>query len=113
ELPKMAAPLVRYSSSLVCRSRSRSAIGSPEFPAGDPRADAPDIVKNFINGIEPIIAFQHDRRRMLARERMIEQFEGALRHGVRMRIDKEGSPQERLAGGHPAGQVYFLDQACR
>ena len=26
-----------------------------EVPASDPRADAPDIVKNFINGVESVV----------------------------------------------------------
>src|SRR5207245_1103071 len=59
--PNMAGPLVKYSSRLACRSNNRFVMGSTPGPdIGDARADARDIVQDFIDGVEPIVALQQD-----------------------------------------------------
>ena len=66
---KMASPLVRYSSSLTCRSSNRLVMDVLR-PVIDARPDALDVAENFIDRIKPVIAFEHNRRRSVARERV-------------------------------------------
>src|SRR5262245_28494460 len=71
--PNIALPLVKYSSRLVCRSNSRPAIGVLGLPSVDPGADACNIVKDLFDGVETIVALDHDRCGSLASARVIEQ----------------------------------------
>src|SRR2546422_154416 len=101
----MACPLVRYSSRLTCRSNSRLAISDLGLLTGDPRADARHIVEDFINGVEPVIALEHDGVRSVTRERVIEEVEHTIGDRVGMGIGEERPPQNALAHGHAAGHM--------
>ena len=63
--------------------------------AGHPRADARNIVQDFVDRVEPIVALEHDEGRVLAREHMVEEIE--RRVGDRMGVGVgEERPSERL-----------------
>src|SRR5262252_8728948 len=109
----MAAPLVRYSSRLTWRSSRGRGMDVIGVPAGQARADALDIVKDFIDGVESLIPLQHDGGRRLAQEGMIEQIEHLARRRVRMGIDKNWPPENVLVHGCTARHVHLLDEAGR
>ena len=63
----------------------------PGFQAGDPRTDAADIVKDFVDGVKPIVALEHDGFRGVAGEHPIEEIKRLVWHRMGMRISEEGT----------------------
>ena len=80
---------------------------------GDPRTDAPDIVKDFTNGVKPIIALEHDGFGGVAGEHLIEEIERPIRHRMGVGISEEGTLQKILADGHAPRHVHFPHQVGR
>src|SRR5207244_6100349 len=92
-LPKIAAPLVRYSSRLTCRSNSRFAMEFLGARAGCGSANAGDIVQDFVKSLEPVVTLEHDEIRTLTLEHVLEQLERLVRYRMRMRIGEERTPR--------------------
>ncbi len=63
----------------------------PGFQAGDPRTDAADIVKDFVDGVKPIVALEHDGFRSLAGEYPIEKIERLIGHRMGVGIGEKGT----------------------
>src|SRR5690242_1838024 len=85
----MAPPLVRYWSSLTCRCNSRLDMASSSLNRMDARADARDVVQDFIECVEALVALENDRLRMMAPQRVCEQVQRLVRHRMGVRIRKE------------------------
>jgi len=47
---------------------------------GDSRANARDVIEDFIDRVEAIIALKHDGCRRLVRENMVEEIERSIGH---------------------------------
>src|SRR5262245_48405833 len=88
-LPKMAAPLVICSMRLTCRSNKGFAMVVPCSCGGDARANARDVVENFVAGLKPIVALQDDDGRRLPRKRVFQEIEGRIRDWMAVRICKQ------------------------
>src|SRR5271163_3870016 len=107
----MALLLVRYLSSLTWRSSKGVATGALGMVAGDSRANARDIVEDFIRRIEAIVAFKDDGSGRLARENLIEEIERLIRHRMGMGIGEKRVIEKGLTNSYAAGQVNLLNQA--
>jgi hypothetical protein len=75
----------------------------------EPRTQPRDIVQDFVDGIEAIIALEHDDARRLPREGVIEQIERGLGDRVGMGILEERPWQEVFLQGDAARHMYLLD----
>ena len=81
--------------------------------ASNPRANARNVVQDFINLIEPVIALKNHDGRRLTRKRMAQDFEHLLRHRVGMTIGEQWPIETILAYGDSARHVQFLDNPGR
>src|SRR5258708_31383521 len=98
----MALPLVKYASRLACRSNSRFDMGLPGLDVGDARADARNIAKDFVDGVEPVIALEYDKSRCLTLEHVAEQIERPVGNRMRMGVRKDRLACGLLSYGHTA-----------
>ena len=57
-------------------------MGPLEMSSGDPRSNAQDIIEDFIDGVQSIIALEHDCIGMLANQHAVEEIERPI--GYRM-----------------------------
>jgi hypothetical protein len=62
------------------------AVGFPGMQAGYSCADARDVGKDFIDRVESIVAFYHNRRRRVARENVIQEIERPIGHWMGVSI---------------------------
>src|ERR1700733_11449106 len=113
----MAPPLVRYSSSLACRRNSLFAKGrlamSVFRPAIDASPDTFDVTEDFVRRIETVIAFEHDRRWSMPRERIFQQPERFGRNRVGVGIGEEWLCKTRIAHNSAACHMDLAHQAGR
>ena len=81
--------------------RSRSGVG-------DERANARNIVYDFLEGVESIIAFENDRLRHLPPQEIFQQVEGLIGHWVGVGIGENWMPCNMLGHGDAARHVHLL-----
>ena len=77
----------------------------------DACADACNIIENFTDGVEPIVAFGYDESRGLARDHMGEEIVCPGRNRMRMGGGQERPSQRLLGRGDAACHMRLLHQS--
>ena len=77
------------------------------------RPYARDIDKNFVNGVKPVIAFQHDGRWRVTHYYVPQQVECFFRNRVGMRIGQKEPLRVILLHDNPSRHVNFAHDPRR
>jgi hypothetical protein len=77
-------------------------------PTCEAGADAPNVIHDLIDGIEPVVAFQHDGVRRLPSKRVIEEIERPVRHRVGVAVGEDGTLQITFLNRYAPGEMHFL-----
>src|SRR6266446_2005015 len=110
-LPKIAVPLVICSTRLTCRSNKGFAMDLPRSGSGDARANAGDVIENFVASLEPVVALQDDDARRVPRKRVFQEIEGRIRDWMAVGIRKQRLGERLITDRDAAGHVHLPDEA--
>jgi hypothetical protein len=88
-------------------------MGALGISAGGSRPDTRDIVQDFVDRVESIVAFEDDGCGRVARENVVEEIERLIGHWMGMAICEQRPLENALAQSHATRKVNLLHQAVR